>query len=167
MSNLNTEDKKYFKVKRFMDDIVCIYAKNPRWDHEAFVRDFCESEVYVKPLKLEDGKSDTFLETRFEIKNDTINYWLKNDNEEETKIWRYKHFHSHGSFVQKRATITACMRKVENMASNRHVFINSAVNKIAEFQKLAYPNSILKGVCTFLAATTGNGAWIGVKRHIQ
>ena len=53
------------------------------------------------------------------------------------------------------------------MASNKHLFIDSAVNKIKEFQDLAYPNSILKGVCRFLAATTGNGAWMGVKRHIQ
>ena len=38
--------------------------------------------------------------------------------------------------------------------------------KIAEAQNLAYQNSILSRVCTFLAAASGNGAWIGVKRHI-
>ena len=53
------------------------------------------------------------------------------------------------------------------MASNKQVFIDSAVNKIREFQNLAYPNSVLNGVCTFLAATTGNGAWMGVKRYIR
>ena len=93
--------------------------------------------------------------------------WLKNEKEKETKIWRYGHFHSHGSFVQKRATLTACLKKTEAMASNKYVFFESAVNKIREFQNLAYPNTVLKGACTFLAATTGNGAWMDVKRLIQ
>ena len=89
------------------------------------------------------------------------------ENEKEKKIWRYNHFHSHGSFAQKRATMTACLKKTETMASNKQVFIDSAVNKLREFQNLAYPNSVLKGACTFLAATTGNGAWMGVKRYIR
>ena len=94
-------------------------------------------------------------------------YWLKNENEKETKIWRYNHFHSHTSFIQKRATLTACLKKTEKMASNKQVFILSALKKLNEFQMLKYPNSILKGACTFLAATTGNGAWMDVKRHIR
>ena len=53
------------------------------------------------------------------------------------------------------------------MASNKYVFFESAANKIREFQNLAYPNTVLKGACTFLAATTGNGAWMDVKRHIR
>ena len=51
---------------------------------------------------------------------------------------------------------TACLKKTEAMASNKYVFFKSAVNKIREFQNLAYPNTVLKGACTFLAATTGN-----------
>ena len=58
-------------------------------------------------------------------------------------------------------------QETETMASNKYVFCESAMNKIREFQNLAYPNTILKGACTFLAATTGNGAWMGVKRHIR
>ena len=107
-----------------MDDILCIYAKQPQWDHEAFVDNFCKSEVYVEPLRLEDGKDNTFLETRFEVKQDRINFWLKNENEKEKKIWRYNHFHSHSSFVQKRATLTACLKKTEAMASDTHFFID-------------------------------------------
>ena len=167
MNILDEKDKKYFKVKRFMDDILCIYAKAPEWKYDEFINDFCKSEVYVEPLKLEDGKEATFLETRFKIEQDKISFWLKNENEKEKKIWRYNHFHSHGSFKQKRATLTACLKKTEKMASNKHVFIDSACNKIKEFQDLAYPKSILKGACTSLAATTGNGAWMGVKRHIR
>ena len=109
MSNLADRDKKFFQAKRFMDDILCIYAKNPNWAHEEFVKDFSKSEVYVKPLRLEDGKEATFLETRFDVKAQKIDFWLKNDNEMEKKIWRYNHFHSHCSFIQKRATLTACL----------------------------------------------------------
>ena len=65
-----------------MDDILCVYSKNPQWKHEDFVRDFCRSEVYAKPLHLEDGKENTFLETRFKITaTNKIDFWLKNENE--------------------------------------------------------------------------------------
>ena len=121
----------------------------------------------MKPLTLEDGKAGTFLETSFHIRNNTVEHWLKNDNDKETKIWRYDHFHSHGTFVQKRAILTACLRKVQKMASNRELLISSGRTKLLEFQNLAYPNPILKGVCTFLAATTGNDAWIAVRNTIQ
>ena len=76
-------------------------------------------------------------------------------------------YHSHGTFVQKRAILTACLRKVQKMASTRALLIQSGKSKIREFQKLAYPNSVLKGVCTFLAATTGNDAWIAVRNTIR
>ena len=151
-----------------MDDILCIYTKNEKWDYEKFIQDFCRSEVYVEPLSLEDGKENTFLETRFNISNtNQIDSWLKNENEIETKIWRYNHFHSHGAFVQKRATMTACLRKTEKMARNKYLFIESVIQKIKEFQNLGYPKSLLSGACTYLAATTGNSAWMDVKRHIQ
>ena len=167
MRGLDPATKPFFKIKRFMDDILCFYVRNDNWDYEQFIHDLCKSEVYVKPLTLEDGKEGTFLETSFRIKNNMVEHWLKNDNEKETKIWRYNHFHSHGTFIQKRAILTACLRKVQKMASTRELLIHSGRSKIREFQKLAYPNSILKGVCTFLAATTGNDAWIAVRSTIR
>ena len=136
-------------------------------NYERFVKDICESEIYVKPLTLEDGKEGKFLETRFAIRGNEIEHWLKDDNEKGTKVWRYNHFHSHGSVIQKRATLTACLRKVENMASTKELMVQSARTKLQEFKNLAYPNSILKGVCTFLAATTGNDAWIRVRNTIR
>ena len=102
MNILDEKDKKYFKVKRFMDDILCIYAKAPEWKYDEFINDFCKSEVYVEPLKLEDGKDATFLETKFKTENDKISFSLKYEkNETEKKIWRYNHFLSRGSFKQK------------------------------------------------------------------
>ena len=167
MRGLHPMTKPFFTIKRFMDDILCFYVRNDKWDYETFIHDLCKSEVYVKPLTLEDGKQGTFLETSFRIKNNKVEHWLKNENDGETKIWRYKHFHSHGTVIQKRAILTACLSKVQKMASTRELLITSGRSKIREFQKLAYPNSILNGVCTFLAATTGNDAWIAVRNTIQ
>ena len=89
MRNVDHDSKKFFRIKRFMDDILCFYVENEKWDHERFVKDLCESEIYVKPLTLEDGKEGTFLETRFQIQGNEIEHWLKNDNENGTKVWRY------------------------------------------------------------------------------
>lgn len=54
MQNIKQEEKQYFKIKRYMDDILCIYTENDKWDHTKFLRDLCKSEVYVAPLKLEE-----------------------------------------------------------------------------------------------------------------
>ena len=69
--------KRFFKIKRFMGDILCFYVRNDHWDYETFIKDLCKSEVYVKPLTLEDGKAGTFLETSFRITNNKVEHWLK------------------------------------------------------------------------------------------
>ena len=71
------------------------------------------------------------------------------------------------TYVQKRAIVSACLRKTEKMASDTHMHINSALIKINEFIRLHYPITTLKGVCTFLAATSGNGAWITIRNLIR
>lgn len=63
---------------------------------------------YHKPLKLEDARQDTFLETTFRIEGGrSIRHWLKNDNMpgKPPSVWRYAHFHSYMAFDQKRAII--------------------------------------------------------------
>ena len=69
MHGLDPATKPFFKIKRFMDDILCFYVRNDKWDYEKFIQDLCKSEVYVKPLTLEDGKEGTFLETSFRMRN--------------------------------------------------------------------------------------------------
>ena len=68
MRNVDHDSKKFFRIKRFMDDILCFYVENEKWDHERFVKDLCESEIYVKPLTLEDERRyilrDTLSDTR-------------------------------------------------------------------------------------------------------
>lgn len=169
METLAPEVKEMFKAKRYMDDILMVYAKNDRWDHEKFVADFEESTCYHPPLKLEDGRHDTFLETTFEWKGDHFSFWLKNDNERgrPQTVWRYKDFRSHEPFAQKKALITMMARKVHKMASGRHELTRSAVQKLEEFRRLGYPRGLLRGVCNFMYATTREGAWMDARDEIM
>ena len=77
MQTIQKEEKKYFKTKRYMDDVICFYSKNDKWDHENFVKDLTKSECYMAPLKLTDGDEGTFLETSFEVTTgNRIRHWL-------------------------------------------------------------------------------------------
>ena len=168
MESLTLADKGRFRAKRFMDDILMIYARNESWDHEKFIKDFERSECYQEPLELEMGKDGTFLETRYEIRGNAIKYKLKNENETgETKVWRYQHFHSASPFMQKRATLTACLRKVQRMSSDPSTLWESALDKVAEFRRLRYPLSVLRKACSYLGATSGEGTWITVRNTLR
>ena len=169
MQTMEGDCRKYFRIKRFMDDICIVYARNDeKWDASRFVTDLGASECYQKPLKLEAGKDGTFLETRFWIEGDQIRFRLKNDNEgHDQKVWRYQHFDSNTPFLQKRATLTACLRKVQHQSSDKAAMGYSALEKIAEFRGLRYPTSILSKACTFLAASTGEGAWITIRNALR
>lgn len=107
MSELTPAVKRMFRARRYMDDILLLYAKSNSWDHERFLADFERSECYHRPLELEDGAQGTFLETTFEWKGDRWAYQIKNENRagEEPKVWRYKDFRSHAPYAQKRALI--------------------------------------------------------------
>ena len=158
-----------FRAKRYMDDILMVYAKSEsKWNCTNFIEDFEKSECYHAPLKLEDGKPGTFLETTFRWTGDQFQYWLKNDNEVgmAPTIWRYKDWRSHAPFEQKRALITMMMKKVHKMASDREVLTRSAVQKLAEFKRLNYPKGLLRGVCNFMFATTREGGWMDARDTI-
>ena len=151
-----------------MDDILLVYSKASGWDHERFVRDFVRSECYWPPLKLEDAKEATFLETTFDMKEDgRLAYWLKNDNAERRKIWRYQHYRSHAPFAQKKALVIASLRKVHKMASDRRHIYDSAIDKLREFIALRYPLQLLRSACNFLGFSTGVNTWIRIRDHIE
>jgi len=152
-----------------MDDILLLLRKSPSWDYERFLADFTRSECYHPPLKLEDAKEDTFLETTFQIRGNSIWHWLKNDNVrgQPPKVWRYHHFASYCSFEQKRATLMACLKKVHRMASDRYVLQCSALQKLEEFHRLQYPTAVLRGVCTYMAACTSQYGWIQVREIVE
>ena len=120
------------------------------------------------PQILEAGRDGTFLETRLWIEGDQIRFRLKNDNEgQDQKVWRYQHFDSNTPYLQKRATLTSCLRKVQHQSSDKAAMGYSALEKIAEFRRLRYPTSILSKACTFLAASTGEGAWITIRNVLR
>ena len=64
-----------FRAKRYMDDILLIFSKNPGWDYKKFV-DFERSECYQAPLTLEEGGLQA---------NDTFRHHLKNENKAPSK----------------------------------------------------------------------------------
>ena len=166
MQSIADTDKRWFRAKRFMDDILLVYAESAAWDATEFVADMRRSECYQEPLRLEKGTDGTFLETRFKIDTtcNKFKYKLKNDNEDGViRVWRYHHFHSCAPFMQRRATLTACLRKVQRMASDADMLRISALAKIAEFRRLRYPVGLLRKACAYLGATTGVRAWFDVR----
>ena len=105
---------------------------SPRWDSKRFIADFTQSQCYQEPLKLEPGKDGTFLETRIWIKDNEIRHKLKNDNEGgQTKIWRYKHFDDGSPFMEKRATLTACLNSRMTETCQTRVLRNQLVRAAA------------------------------------
>ena len=109
-----------------------------------------------------------FLETAFWTNEDHITHRLKNDNSDgRQQIWRYQHWYSNAPFLQKRATLTACLRKVQQMASDPQQLLAGARDKVAEFRRLRYPDNVLRKACNFLGASTGEGMWITVRNELR
>ena len=69
--------------------------------------------------------------------------------------------------VQKRATLTACLKKVHQMASDPDELYRSALDKCAEFSRLGYPHGVLRNACSYLGASTGEGRWITVRNALE
>ena len=168
MQTIAMEDRRYFRMKRFMDDIIVVHADTPRWDGKRFIADFTQSQCYQAPLRLEAGRDGTFLETRYWITDDnSIKFKLKNDNESHDQIWRYQHWYSNTPFLQKRGTLTAVLKKVQLMASDSYQLYAGALAKLGEFRRLRYPNSVLWKACNKLGATSGVSAWITVRNALR
>ena len=147
LESLQGQEKEMFNAKRYMDDILLMYIKSTRWQDTELIRKFEASECYWPPLELEDGGEDTFLETRFKIgENNSLRMWLKNDNEKDTKIWRYQNFASYGKYQQKKAIMQAALRKVHHMASDQGMLYKSATDKLREFTNAGYPKGVRKYV---------------------
>ena len=155
------------KKRRYMDDLLVFYASNEEWDHQRLLTDLT-NECYFPPLRLEDGTAGTFLETSFEITaTNSIRHWLKNQNAQETKVWRYAHFASQAPFSQKRAVLMACLLKVEKMASDDCCLLQSASQKVAEFIRLQYPRRMLWTACTTMGVKTRNTVWFQVRDNLH
>ena len=152
-----------------MDDIFLTYVENGNWNVEEFLTAIKKSDCYLPPLTLEDGKIGTFLETEFVINNDankgaSLTHKLKNDNSEETKVWRYQNFNSAGPWARKRATLLAVLRRVNAAASDKKILYESAQAKLGEFKKLGYPCGVRRYACAVMAAEFNELTWRQVRR---
>ena len=160
---LDARTKEFFRAKRYMDDILLLYAQNPVFNHTDLLHklDTC----YHPPLKLEEATPDTFLETTFEITDNKIRHWLKNDNDpnKKPKIWRYAHFKSHMAYEVKRGILNATLKKVHAMASDRRALYHSALQKIAEFKNLGYLRRMVWTACTTRGVQTRETTWFDVR----
>ena len=163
LETIDEETKQYFSAKRYMDDILMFYAKTNKWNFEKFIQDFEKSDCYWSPLKLEEGDPNTFLESTFSIENNAIRFKIKNANESERKVWRYHEYDSYCHYKQKRATLMACLKKVQRLASDNEMLKTSAIAKLQEFKDRGYPRSIRTYVCAVLARDTGNTTWFRVR----
>ena len=133
-------------------------------------------EALAAPFGYVDGRetADAFTFQRFGARaamcqGNSVQYWLKNDNPcgGPTKIWRYQHFASYASFEQKRATLTACLKKVQSMASDTGALNRSAIQKLDEFRRLHYPTAVLRGVCSYMASVSGQYEWVKIRDLIS
>ena len=69
--------------------------------------------------------------------------------------------------MQKRATLTAVLRRAEKMASDEGSLVKGGLAKIEEFRRLRYPISVLKQACSYLAASSGRPGWLAVRDTLR
>ena len=150
LQTLTAYDKQHFCAARFMDDILMFVRKAPRWDHERFLADFARSECYHPPLSLVDAKDNTFLDSVDRLKSG------------DTSIGRAAPPSSSGELPCRPASRRCIPWRVT--ATSEALYL-SALQKLDEFRRLAYPTSVLRGACTYMAACTSCYAWIRV-RHV-
>jgi hypothetical protein len=167
MQTINSDSKKFFKAKRYMDDILTFYVTNPRFDHGKLLDEFKQSQCYWPPLNLENANNGIFLETQIEIRNNTIRHKLKNDNAKEIMTWRYMHINSNNKHTYKKAALITNLRKVDYMASDDMMLIGSAIDKLREFVLLGYPKGMLYDACTKMAVLTRAQAWFMIRGKLN
>ena len=142
-----------------MDDILCFHTDKIRGMEEVL------QGIYKKPLKLEDGTPNTFLETTFSLVDGGYSYWLKNLNVpgQPCQVWRYAHYNSYGTPKSKIGVFKATLQKLWKMASNADVLTSSALQKIYEFQQLQYPPRVIWQVCNYMAVRTRDPTWFRIR----
>ena len=121
-----------------------------------------------RPLRLEPGHDNNFLETTIFRDRHILRHRLKNDNEHDTsKIWRYQHYCSHGSGTGKTAVLKGCLTKVHRMASDKQQLQVSAICKLQEFARLEYPWTVINGACKYMAISTQMPVWFDIRDQMQ
>ena len=166
LKTISARTRGFFAARRYMDDILLVRAMHSDWDADKLLEEM-RSKVYAAPLTLQEGSPDTFLETRFTVVNNQITFYLKNENEgATTKVWRYQHYNSAGRFQTKVSTLLSNLSKVDYYASDSDRLVHSAIAKLREYQRLQYPDGILRHACGRMAFKTGRPVWHMISRYI-
>ena len=166
MQTLTAWDKQHFCAARFMDDILLFYRKSTRWGHRAFLTDFARSECYHPPLKLEDAKDDTFLETTFAIEGQSIRHWSTSA----ALLQRSGATSISPVIAPLRRSGPRSQPACERFKPWRAMAPPCEAvrcKKLSEFHALGYPIAVLRGVCTYLGASSGRYEWIQVREELM
>ena len=119
----------------------------------------------MAPLKLEEATDGTFLETSFRVDGDYVHFRLKNVNQRGVrKVWRYQAYDSYTPYTQKRSTLIATLKKVDFMAGSKNELYESAMDKLAEFASLGYPEKVRQYACHRVGRETRHQLWFAVAR---
>ena len=65
------------------------------------------------------------------------------------------------------ALVIATLRKVQHMASDRDMLVQSGMAKLQEFRRLGYPVGMLRRWCTFVRMATQEYAWIEMRDNLR
>ena len=168
MESLHADTKKFFRAKRYMDDILMIRATNATFNDAGYIHARLREIFLLHVLaKLEDGHTGIFLETEIMIQGNQIRHKLKNDNANGTKIWRYADIRSNNRYTYKKAAMLNSLQKVDYMASDDSMLIGSAIDKLREFAILGYTKGMLYDACTRMAVFTRATAWFMVRGKVM
>ena len=97
----------------------------------------------------------------FRVEGGRIRFRLKNVNTGGAKkVWRYHAWDSYVPEQQKRSTLLATLKKVDCMASDEAERLESALDKLREFEDLGYPVAVRRQACRIIAEETGGMAWL-------
>ena len=65
-------------------------------------------------------------------------------------------------YIQKKSTMIATLKKVQNMAGSKNELWESAEDKLREFARIGYPMRVRRYVCYRMYKETGDETWVGV-----
>ena len=71
------------------------------------------------------------------------------------------------AYEQKCTTLRACLKKVQNAASDDAALVTSGRKKLIEFLRLNYPLKLLWRTCTTLGVNTRNTAWFRIRDILE
>ena len=94
---------------------------------------------------------------------------LKNANKlgQPVTVWRYAHYDSYSSTIEKQRVLWATLQKVEKMCNDSYELYYSGLQKLNEFINLHYPLPLLRRVCSKMAVHTRNATWVKVRESLK